>query len=309
MTEKIKRTIKDERKPPLLGERVRGFIDLARPLTVVTAFFATIFLGIAACKFFGVPFSWEKIIVAGVALGLMHGGAQAWNLSIKEEVEIDILNKKAYRPIPQGILSTGEGKLFGMSVMITSFIMGAFLSPIFGGWLLLIAFFAISYSTSPLRIKRFFFGNNLWQGIARGALPIFAVFSLFGNPFNSITLPYSLILTIWVTGAQATKDVGDVVGDKKYYIHTFFTDLKYDSALRMMSGLMGVAFLLLIIFAVLGDLPRNFLYITILAVPSLYIIKSLEVESKLFENNIAWVVFYVTLGAFYLFPAILLWCP
>jgi len=306
MREEIKRTIKDERKPPLLGERIRGFIDLARPLTVVTAFFATLFLGVAACKFFGAPFSWEKIIVAGLSLGLMHGGAQAWNLSLKEEVEIDLFNKKTYRPIPRGIITHKEGKLFAVATMYLSFLIGTALDPYFGAWLLLIAFFSIAYSTQPFRIKKFFFGNNLWQGIARGGLPIFAVFSIFGSPFTHLTLSYSIVVTTWVTGAQATKDVKDVLGDKRYHIKTFFTELSHESALRLMSGLMGVSFLMLLSFVITGYLPNSFLFITFLAVPSLYIIRCLEAESRLFENNFSWVIFYCTLGAFYLLPAILL---
>lgn len=301
-------SVKDKRKPIYLGERIRGFIDLTRPFSLVSAVVAGFFLVLLCSAFYCTTFDIHLAMIAGFVLALLQSGGQVLNQSIHEEVLIDRL-AKSYRPIPRGVITEKEGKVFAINLFIAGISVAVIVNPMFGFFAILITFFAVFYSAYPIRMKRIFLANNLWQGIARGALPILAVFSIYGNPFNSFTLALCITLAVWVSGAQTTKDFGDdIIADKKFGIHTLPVVFGKKKALYVMSAFIGGAFMLLFLFIVFEVLPADFLWLFVLMIPSVLIIYGLLKEYKLglLENNLSWGMFYLSLGAFYVLPAVLM---
>ena len=304
----IKRTVKDCRKPGLIGERIRGFFDLMRPFTILGGLIAGFFLTMLASKVYGVTFDFSLALFVGVILGLLQGASQALNQSIEEELEIDKITGKAiYRPTGRGIISLREGKIFAIILYVAAITSAFFIEPLFGLFISIIAFFGVFYTIPPIRAKRFFLVSNVWQGIARGMLPIFAVFAIFGNPFTSLSVSLAFVIGVWMVGAQASKDHGDdVKGDLRYGIQTFFVRLPENQALYLMGVFMGTAFVLLTIFTSLNLLPPISLLLLILVIPSVLILYFLKNNcvAPLLENNVGWVSMYVTLSLWYIVPAL-----
>lgn len=306
----IKRSVKDRRKPKFIGERIRGFFDLMRPFTILGGLTAGFFLTLLAAKVYGVPFDFPLALFVGVILGLLQGASQALNQSIQEELEIDKISGKAkYRPTGRGIISLNEGKIFATILYVAAIACAFFINPLFGVFTCIIAFFGVFYTLPPIRAKRFFLVSNVWQGIARGMLPIFSVFAIFGNPFTPFSIALASVIGVWMVGAQASKDHGDdVKGDSRYGIQTFFVRLSENQGLYLMGVFMGTAFVLLAIFTSLNLLPPIFLLLLILAIPSVLILYFLKHNSvaHLLENDAGWVSMYLSLALWYILPAIIL---
>jgi 4-hydroxybenzoate polyprenyltransferase len=304
-----KRSVKDCRKPKFIGERIRGFFDLMRPFTLLGGLTAGFFLTMLGAKVYGVPFDFSLALFVGVILGLLQGASQTLNQSIQEELEIDKISGKAkYRPTGRGIISLNEGKIFATILYVAAIACAFFIKPLFGVFTSIIAFFGVFYTIPPIRAKRFFLVNNMWQGIARGMLPIFAVFSIFGNPFTSFSIALASVIGMWMVGAQASKDYGsDIKGDSLYGIQTFFVRLSENQAFELMGVFTGAAFILLIIFTWLNLLPHIFLLMLILIIPSfliLYFLKN-NCVAPLLENNLGWISMYLTLALWYILPALI----
>ena len=306
----IKRSVKDRRKPVFIGERIRGFFDLMRPFTILGGLTAGFFLTLLAAKVYGVPFDFPLALFVGVILGLLQGASQALNQSIQEELEIDRISGKAkYRPTGRGIISLNEGKIFATILYVAAIACAFFIKPLFGVFICIIAFFGVFYTLPPIRAKRFFLVSNVWQGIARGMLPIFSVFAIFGNPFTSLSVSLASVIGVWMVGAQASKDHGDdVKGDSRYGIQTFFVRLSENQGLYLMGVFMGTAFVLLAIFTSLNLLPPIFLLLLILVIPSVLILYFLKHNcvAHLLENDAGWVSMYLSLALWYILPAIIL---
>ena len=306
----IKRTVKDCRKPGLIGERIRGFFDLMRPFTILGGLIAGFFLTMLASKVYGVTFDFSLALFVGVILGLLQGASQTLNQSIQEELEIDKISGKAkYRPTGRGIISLNEGKIFATILYVAAIACAFFIKPLFGVFISIIAFFGVFYTLPPIRAKRFFLVSNVWQGIARGVLPIFSVFAIFGNPFTSLSVSLASVIGVWMVGAQASKDHGDdVKGDSMYGIQTFFVRLSENQGLYLMGVFMGTAFVLLAIFTSLNLLPPIFLLLLILVIPSVLILYFLKHNcvAHLLENDAGWVSMYLSLALWYILPAIIL---
>ena len=306
----IKRTVKDCRKPGLIGERIRGFFDLMRPFTILGGLIAGFFLTMLASKVYGVTFDFSLALFVGVILGLLQGASQTLNQSIQEELEIDKISGKAkYRPTGRGIISLNEGKIFATILYVAAIACAFFIKPLFGVFISIIAFFGVFYTLPPIRAKRFFLVSNVWQGIARGVLPIFSVFAIFGNPFTSLSVSLASVIGVWMVGAQASKDHGDdVKGDSMYGIQTFFVRLSENQGLYLMGVFMGTAFVLLAIFTSLNLLPSIFLLLLILVIPSVLILYFLKNNcvAHLLENDAGWVSMYLSLALWYILPAIIL---
>lgn len=305
----VKKNVKDHRRPVIIGERIRGFVDLMRPFTMVGGLIAGFFLTLLGSKIYGIPFDFPLALYVGVILGLLQGASQTLNQSIREELEIDKITGKAnYRPTGKGIISLREGKIFATILFVVSIMCAFLIEPLFGVFIGIISFFGVFYTVPPIRAKRFFLVNNMWQGIARGMLPIFAVFSIFGNPFTSFSIVLASVIGVWMIGAQASKDYGsEVKGDSRYGIQTFFVRLSENQGLYLMGVFMGSAFILLTIFTWLNILPQNFLLMLILIIPSVLILYFLKNNcvAPLLENNMGWISMYLTLALWFIIPAII----
>lgn len=291
----------------LLGEKVTSYIQLCRVFTILGAFLAGFFLDILFSRLSVNGLHLFHSILVGTTLAMLQSGGQILNQSIKEEVEIDILNGKKYRPVVNGSISLLEGKILSSLMFIGGILLAFGLNLNYGIFSLLIAFFAIFYTVPPLRMKKRFLLNNLWQGIARGLLPAVYVSSAYPS-FGVLPVLFGVVIAIWVTGAQASKDFNDLEGDSKFNIKTFPVVLGKEGALKLMTVFGAISFCVLNLFVVLKAFPTSFLLLNVLAFPTLILLWSLkkEIKSSSFENNVGWGFFYGTLMLWYLFPVFLI---
>lgn len=288
--------------------RIRGkladFFALCRPFTLLGAFMAGFFLDILFSK---PATDFSHSFLVGMVLAFLQAGGQACNQSLSEEVEIDKINKKLYRPTVSGRMGLKEAKAISILLSVAGVSLAFFLNLKYGLFSILIAFFAIAYTAPPFRMKKRFFLNNLWQGVARGFLPAVYVASVH-EQYTFLAMLYGVVLTIWVTGAQATKDFSDMDGDRRFNIRTFPVVLGRERALFLMELLMAGGFVVLNLFVLVNCFPQTFYFLNVLAIPSALIIYALKknLKFKYAENNLSWTIWYGTLGLFYMMPVLLL---
>lgn len=300
--------VKDKRKPIFFNKKLRGFVDLMRLFTLLGAFLAGFFMVMLFSGFFGVPLNFWLAVAVGLCMALLQAGGQSLNQALPEEIAIDVKNGKTYRPTVKGVVSVSEAKGFATILFCLGVALSFMLNSLFGVFSLIIMFFAVFYTAPPLRVKKYFFFSNVWQGFARGFLPVVSVWMLSPQPFHIVPLALGCVIAVWCAGAQATKDLGDVEGDRLYGVKTFFVALGKEKAVKLITVLMTLSFSLLIIFVIDGLLPLNYLWLLALTVPSAWIIKTLRkpVTLQLLENQISWAFFYITLGLFYIMSAVLI---
>lgn len=288
--------------------KARAFIDMMRPFTMIASFVAGISIVALYSAYFNIDFNLKTAFLAGSVLALLQGAGQAMNQSIREEVEIDIENGKCYRPTVLGIITLTEGKIFSLALCAIAIAIAFYVDSAFGKASLLIAFFAIFYSAPPLRVKKWFMWNNIWQGVSRGFLPWAAVWSI-SDKADALPLVLGMVTATWLMGYQSCKDFNDIEGDRKYNVKTLPVVMGIEQSIQYM-GLMGLlAFFTLGWYAIDGTIPLRFLLLLVLAVPSTIILFDLKnpKKSTLIENNRAWGLMYGTLGLFYILPAVIMW--
>ena len=288
-----------------IPKKAKGFVSLMRPLTMLGGFVAGFFLVLLASFYYNIQPSTNLAFLVGTIFALTHAASQTVNQVIKEEIEIDRINKP-YRPIVKGIITRKEGIVFSIALFSISIAMSFLVSQIFLFWILVIAFFSVFYSAPPFRIKKIFVLNNVWQGVARGFLPVVAVFSIFSTSFPPpFAIAFGVTIAIWIVGGQASKDIDDIDGDKRYGIRNFFTVLSKKNALRLMLSIMLFSFVILNCLIWLQALPMNMILLNVLLLPSFGIIH-FNKKSTIAENNTGWVLFYSTIGLWYILPVFFL---
>jgi len=300
--------VRDLRPARYLGERARAFIDLMRPLTLVAAGLAGFFLVLLCSAYYGSPFDCRLALGCGASLALLQAAGQALNQSLPEEIAIDRASGKVYRPTVRGLVTPAEGALFSSVLFVLGVSVAFHMGVFFGLLSVVIAFFAAFYTLPPLRVKRRFVVNNLWQGVSRGLLPVLAVgHGLFGAG-DSFPLCMGWVIAVWMAGAQPTKDFADEAGDRAFGIRTLPVVLGRRGAMLVMGGFVAASFVLLWSLIGLGLLPAGFGWLTALLAPSLLIFYALERgwESELVENSVAWGLMYATLGLWYVLPPLIL---
>ena len=229
------------------------------------------------------------------------------NQSIAEEVEIDRLNGKTYRPTVDGRITLRQAQFTSILLYLAGITLAFRLSPAYGLFSMLITLFAAGYTLEPLRMKKRFILNNVWQGVARGLLPVVYV-ALAYPDYLSLALPYGLVLATWVTGNQTSKDFGDEKGDRAFDIKTLPVALGPERALLLMTVMNVYAFTILNLFTFLQLFPGKFIWINLLTIPSGLILYGLArgLKFKYAENNLSWACFYSTLGLWYILPTLLI---
>jgi len=288
----------------LISEKISAYIQLIRVFTLLGAWMAGFFLDVLFSK----PYlNLSHSFLVGMTLAFLQAGGQSFNQSIREEVEIDKMNGKVYRPTVSGRMSLKEGKIISSILFLCGILLAFSLNVNYGMLSILIAFFAVAYTSPPFRIKKRFFLNNLWQGVARGLLPAIYVASAHQD-YGLLPVFYGIMLAVWVTGAQASKDFPDLRGDRVYGIQTFPVKLGVDGALKLMSILIFSGFVILNFLILSSSFPINFLVLNILAIPSALVVygSKKNIVLKFAENNLSWCCFYGTLGLFYMLPVLLI---
>ena len=264
-----------------------GYIQLLRPFTGLAPLTAGLLGTLAPVQ--SITFEHVKAaIFVGVTLMLSQFCGQCLNQYADADLDKVI---KSYRPIPSGLVTQDEA--LGLSWLLAIFAVGrAFtISTFFGLIVLTLLFFAVFYSLAPFSPRRIHpLVNTGWMALSRGFLPMFAVFSVYGNLNNA--WKYSILAFLWVMGFQASKDAPDVQGDKAYGIKTIPNSY----------GLRGLVTTMVVCSVFYTVLSLYFsVYIMLLTLPlAVLAIATTEKQSRLTENTYAWLSFYAGLGLLYI---------
>ena len=246
--------------------------------------------------------SYWIISLATLAMALAQMCGQVINQA-EDPVELDIMNRKGYRPVPQGQISKLTARCIGYGAGAVAFILALLISLGFGLGMAVILFFAIFYSVEPVRGKRRKIINTLWLGVSRGFLPLLIAWSIFYSPWHPVPLVLAVILFIWVSALNITKDFPDLAGDIAYHIPTFPALYGVDRTKTFMQWMNGAALCGLIIAMVFDILPPGFILacpIFLFAIIVIHRINRKSQEQIPVENNISWMYFYLGLGGLYI---------
>ena len=267
--------------------KLAGYVQLVRPFTLAAPLLAGVF-GVLAPVSEVTHSRFTVAIYVGVTLALAQAAGQCLNQYA--DVELDKMIKP-YRCLSRGLLSREEA--LGFSWLLAIFAVGrAFtISTFFGLVVLTLLFFAVFYSLAPFSPRRVHpLVNTGWMALSRGFLPMFAVFSVYGDLNNA--WKYSILAFLWVMGFQASKDVPDTQGDKAYGIKTIPNSY----------GLRGLVTTMIVcsVFYTVLSIYFN-VYIMLLTLPlAILAIMTTEKQSKLTENTVSWTCFYGGLGLLYI---------
>jgi len=292
----------------VMGGRFRAWLQLVRPFTLIAPFIA-IFFGVViqlsvdgdlAAFLPHVP----TIVFASLALSAAQAVGQILNQI--EDVEIDRLNHKDYRPITSGAISVEQAEIATWALAIFAILVGFAINAQYGLFMLVFLIFGIIYNLEPFRLKRRLWMNTFSLAISRGLLPLPAAWSIFGNPADATPWMLGSVMALWVLAWQNTKDFTDVEGDRQCGIVTPAVYHRWKTLTAIIGICSLLTFVLLAGYIASGWLPGTMLTVFILALPTAWMFYKMVKNSIGFtalENNELWASFYLVLAGFYIVAA------
>jgi len=281
-----------------LKKRVKGFIDLIRPFTLlapiivsICIIFASFFYNKIADDIFAVL--WRTIIPASFAMAILNGASNVLNQVT--DIKSDKISRP-YRPIPKGVVSISEAKVVSLFMYIIAICLSIYVNIMFSVFVFLITIFTVTYSVPP-RLKDILFFNQLWVAMPRGLLGILASWSVFGNPLQSVPLAIGFIAMLFLIGGSITKDITDSDADRKTGTRTMINTFGVKKAAFISFPFMFFPFVMIPLLINGGILNSNLWLLTFLAIPSyfvFYLMINGRKERKFLENTSAWGMMYIT---------------
>jgi len=281
-----------------LKQRVKGYVDLVRPFTLLAPIIVSTCIMVASFFYNGrtdglFTVWWKVIIPASFSLAVLNGASNALNQVT--DIRVDRISKP-YRPLPGGIVSIGEAKVISFIMYFLAFYLAISINVMFSVFVLLIITFTVTYSLPP-RMKDFLFLNQLWVAIPRGLLGILASWSVFGSAFHPVPIAIGFIAMFFLIGGSVTKDITDSDADKRTGTHTLINTFGLKKSAFMSLPFMFFPFVMIPLLIEYGILDSYLWLLTFLAIPGYFIFYLMIREkkrSKLFENTSAWTLMYVT---------------
>lgn len=304
-------------KKKILPVKIRAYITLVRPFTLLAPFIGGICAGLMALGHLGMlkvpefsasyPFlKWHldylKLVHGAVTLVLLNAASNVLNQVY--DLDIDKVNK-ANRPIPSGKVSVNEGKAIAWILYGAVLFRALLINGVFAGLILVLAVFTIVYSMPPLRLKKRLWISNISIGLARGLLGIVTPWCIFGSIFEPTPWLVGAIIGIFLVGAATTKDYTDLPGDTKYGIRTLPAVYGIRRSIAIISPFFVLPFVIVPIatWEIEGTalFPEPAKGIILLIIWGGYIVHLLRKEGlkhdKHFENSPVWVHMYLMLMA------------
>jgi len=293
-------------KPKFLPFRIKAYLELVRPFTLLSPVIVAISGSLMSTLSHGQPNrffeGWEAVIKATVSLGLVQMCGQALNQS-EDPVELDVLNNKSYRPLPQGKLTRRQARMFGWLIGLLALALSFTIHLTYGLGILLLLLFAVFYSVKPLRVKKRRVIGTIWLGVSRGLLPLPIVWSVFYSPFEDLPILLGIMLFFWVSGFQITKDFPDMKGDRAFDLPTFPVEYGVAKTKKFMQAMNVSAFIFLVVCILARLLALSFALALLLFPVGILVIRGISERPKKIkgiENSVEWAFFYIGLGFFYI---------
>lgn len=291
-----------------MGGRFKAWLHLVRPFTLIAPFIAVFFGVVIQLSFNGSLSTFlpqvSTVIFAGLALSAAQAVGQILNQV--EDVEIDILNHKDYRPITSGLISPAQAEIAAWALAIFAILVGFAVNLVYGVFMIAFLLFDILYNLEPFRIKKRLWLNTASLAVCRGLLPLPAAWSIFGDAGTAVPWLLGSIMAVWVLAWQNTKDFTDVTGDRECGIQTPVVYHRWSTLTAIIGGLSFLTFFLLGSYVAAGWLPASLLALLLLAVPTarmFYKMARNSIAITTLENNELWAGFYLTLAGFYIVAA------
>jgi len=159
---------------PILINRIKGFISLIRPFTLLAPIIVSISIMISSFYYLGgsnlYSVFWNTIIPASLCLLILNAASNSLNQA--SDVKSDMFSKP-YRPIPKGLVTIKEACILSILLYLSAFYISTLINMVFSFYVLIISIFTITYSIPP-RMKNYLFINQFWVAIPRGFLGILA---------------------------------------------------------------------------------------------------------------------------------------
>ena len=261
---------------------MKKIIALTRPFTLGH----TVIIALMYCLI--AQFSFEKAILATFSMVAIHASAQMTNLI--HDVQIDAINKP-WRPLVTGEVVRWRAILFDIACAIAAFITAWFVSPHFFMWMFVLAFFAWTFSLTPVRKNQF--THVLWMAMTRGFLPAYMI---------TANLPIALMMWLWNWAFNPVKDYKDVKGDLKFGIKTIAN--QYGKiGLKKWCMFWGLLFYVVLqVFIIFGLLPIRAAVLIVTIFIAATIPEALDEPPAFSDNNMAYDLYWFgfTLNAVFL---------
>jgi 4-hydroxybenzoate polyprenyltransferase len=273
----------------IFGEKIVRYIRLCRPFTLLPALVAGV-VGTLTPLYNITLSNVVTGIYIGVTIALLQGVGQILNQVI--DVDLDTsLPEKRNRPIPSGKVTKEEASGIAWLLAIFAIFRAFTISIQFAMMASILLAFAVFYSYppfSPRKINPIL--NTAWMAVSRGFIPMYAVWSIYGD--TAIGLRYAVLALLWVMGFQASKDVPDIDGDRRFGIKT----------IPNIYGIRGLIFTMGVCTAVYTVMAAYFgLYPMLLVLPLAAVAMfTTNRKSSLTENTYSWTAFYIGLGLLYI---------
>jgi 4-hydroxybenzoate polyprenyltransferase len=308
-------------KPTFVPKKLRGFVDLIRPFTLLAPLIGGLCGGLMGWRAVNptgsLPFlfisdnfpflqyheGFLELLIGATTLIILNAASNALNAVY--DVEIDKINKP-YRPIPSRIVTKDEARTLAWILYPIVLFRAVLVNRTFGLFVLVIMLITIFYSTPPLRLKKRLWTSNITIAFARGMLGFVAAWSIFGDPFAELT-PWIIggVMMTFLIGAITSKDFTDMKGDRRFGVRTLPVVYGVRKA-AVFSGPFFVApFILILLGLMAGVLKLEMFWLVLLAIWGVVIAilmqKVATREEKTFENTIVWVNMYLMLIALQIF--------
>ena len=216
----MEKTIASASFQPSWSERLKIYIDFARPFTLLAPMLGMFSGGITAWGAHPVTAYHFSVILSILAGGLMAASLNVASNGINQiyDLPIDRINKPN-RPIPSGRMTIKEAWVVSGLFFVLAWVLAWLVTP-YGTnehscfWLVVIAsILTYMYSAPPFRTKRLGILANITVAIPRGLLLKVAGWSAVKTIFGLEPWFIGSIFGLFLLGATSTKDFSDMKGD------------------------------------------------------------------------------------------------
>lgn len=288
-----------------VDRKVKAYVQLSRPFTMVPPILGGLCGGLMGyfSVFGGLSMSAEafyRLVYAIVTLIFLQFGSNVLNQAM--EVDLDRVNKP-YRPIPSGLVSREEGMWLAMMFFVFSLARAYVVNEVFATVVASIVVLTLFYSCPPLYLKKRLWLGYLDLGLTRGFLGFLSTWVIFG-PVNTVSLSLSLVMGVYVFGANVTKDFSDVEGDRMFGVRTAPVAYGVKRACYIAAPFFVAPFALIPLLVSFNLIPSCFNFVNLLSplgVYSAYVMVRNPYKVTLTENTLAWTLFYVQFALLFVF--------
>jgi len=291
-------------KLKILFNHFKGYINLIRPFTLLAPIIVSIAIMFSSFYYTGrtniQSVFWNLIIPSSLSLAILNGASNSLNQA--SDFKSDMISK-SYRPIPSGLVSVKEACILSIFLYILSIYISTFISLYFTFYIILIAFFTVTYSIPP-RMKNYLFINQIWVAIPRGLLGVLASWSVFNHSLNLLPLTIGFISLFFIIGGSITKDIVDKEADKKNGTKTLINTFGVKKAAIISFPFLFFPFFIIPILIQYNLIGSYLWSLTLFSIPGYFIFYLMvgdNLKSKIFENTPAWSLMYITYFLFAIF--------